>query len=211
MEFAATNVWSLAGSIVSVVLGILAIGLSIYFFVQARNTETKISSSLTKIETQAEMLQRITGRQLDRLTRYVTDQPMTNPQEQVQSLLALLVEVVPVLQPRIAEAQHPNAEGLTRELISCYIGLYYYAALANFWSQFYLPPIEELDSANQFHVLVQRAVDQSAADFTSMADVLTRVDQAKIHENPLAHVLEEAIAQWRDRVRTSTQVYAARS
>lgn len=211
MEFTAAEVWSLVGSVVSVILGVLAIAISIYFFALSRNTETKISNSLAKIETQADMLQKLTGRQLDRLTRYVTDQPPRSAEEQVTNLLAFLVEIVPSLQPRAAESAQPNTEALTKELISCYIGIYYYAALTNFWAQFYLPALGELDQQNEFHVLVQRAVDQSAADFTAMAQVLSRVDQQKLQQNPLSHLLNEAITQWRDRVRTSTQVYAART
>ncbi len=105
----------------------------------------------------------------------------------------MLVEIVPTIQPKLAGSDQPNVDAMTRELISCYIGLYYYSALANYWSQFYLPPLNELDPKNEFHMLVQRAVDQSAADFTAMANVLTRADQQRVQENPLAHILNEAI------------------
>ena len=75
MEQSAIAIWSVVASIVSVILGILAIAISIHFFVVGRKTESAVSNSLTKIETQAQMLQRVTGRQLDRLTKFVTERP----------------------------------------------------------------------------------------------------------------------------------------
>ena len=84
---------------------------------------------------------------------------------------------------------------LNKELISCDIGVYYYDALTNSWAQFYLPTVEELDQQNKFHILVQRAVDQSVADFTAMAQVLGRVDQQKLQQNSLTDLLNGAITR----------------
>ena len=64
------ELWSIVASIVSVVLGFLAIAMSVYFFVVGRKTEREVSNSLIKIETQADMLQKLSGRQMDRLTGY---------------------------------------------------------------------------------------------------------------------------------------------
>lgn len=67
------TMWSIVASIVSTLLAILAIGLSVYFFVIARRAESSIENSLTRIETQAEMIQKVTGRQLERLTKFITE------------------------------------------------------------------------------------------------------------------------------------------
>jgi len=58
------EIWSIVASIVSVVLAFFAIGISIWFFIVGRNTEKEVTNSLTQIKTQAEMLQKISGKQL---------------------------------------------------------------------------------------------------------------------------------------------------
>src|SRR5713226_7209357 len=71
----ATEAFYLASSIVSVLLGLLSIVLSLVFFAAAKSTERSVDGTLIKIQTQTEMLQKITGRQLDRLTKFVTERP----------------------------------------------------------------------------------------------------------------------------------------
>ena len=89
----AGELWSIVSSIVSIILAIVAIGLAVYFFVVGRNTETRVGSSLTKIETQAEMLQRLTGRQLDRLTKFVTEDKRPADDSRLTEFLALVMQV----------------------------------------------------------------------------------------------------------------------
>ena len=67
-----SQIINVTAAIVSIILGILAIVLSLWFYRQTKDTEKEVSRSLSKIETQAEMLQKITGKQLDRLTKFVT-------------------------------------------------------------------------------------------------------------------------------------------
>ena len=212
MDPSSAEVWSLVASVVSVVVSVLAIALAIYFFVSAKTVEKAVSNSLIKIETQAETLQRISGRQLDRLTRYVVDQKTKAPDPQVEQLLTFLMQIAPRLEASVAQrGADPSTDALVRELDSCYIGLYYYSALANYWSQFYLPKVEEFDETNHFHALVQRVTDQSAADFIAMARILEGVESERIAQNPLADLLTEAVGFWRERVRTSAQVFAQRA
>lgn len=209
MNPASPEFWSFVASIVSVVLGFGAVALSVYFFVSGKATEKAVSNSLIKIETQTDTLQRITGRQLDRLTKFVVDAKGRGAEAQVDQLLTFLVQIVPKLEANVAQqGAHSSNEVLVRELLSCYIGLYYYCALTNYWAQFYLPKAEDFDAANGFHALVQRVTDQSAADFIAMAQILERVDRTKLSESALAHLLNEAVTFWRDRVRSSAQVFA---
>jgi hypothetical protein len=60
-----TEIFNLASSIVSVLLGVLSMVLSLVFFAAAKKTEKSVDMSLVKIETQTDMLQKITGKQLD--------------------------------------------------------------------------------------------------------------------------------------------------
>ena len=67
------EIWSIVSSIVSVILGFFAIVISLWFFMVSRKTEKDVSNALAEIKTQADMLQKISGKQLDRLTKYVTE------------------------------------------------------------------------------------------------------------------------------------------
>lgn len=209
MQISPVEMWSIVSSIVSVILGILAIGLSVYFFVQGRSTEQGVSNSLTKIETQAEMLQKITGRQMDRLTKYVTEERPAEP-HMTQTLIALLELAKPLTANLQQTSGSVDSEKLVTELVTCYIGLYYYTAQTNYWAQWYLPPITEFDETNQFHTLTKTVVDQSAADFNYMAKLLASVDVKRLEASPVAHLLREAKDVWRVAVRGSADVYIAR-
>lgn len=203
------ELWSIIASVVSVLLGLLAIGLSVYFFGHGRDTERAVSNSLTKIETQAEMLQKVTSRQMDRLTKYVTEDRPAEP-DMAQTLIALLE----LARPLTANLQHSlgvaDTERLATELVTCYIGLYYYTVQTNYWAQWHLPAIVDFDETNQFHVLVKRVIDQSAVDFAAMARLLESVDRPRLDGSPVAHLLQEATQVWREAVKSCADVYIAR-
>lgn len=103
-----------------------------------------------------------------------------------------------------------NADELRAELLTCYIAIYYYAAITNFWSQLYLPAAADFDDTNELHMLTKRAVDMSAVDFTYMAGILAECDQRALAVSPPAHLLAEAKDQWRHSVRPAADVFIAR-
>ena len=80
-NLANSNLWSLVSSVLSSVLALVAISLSLYFFVQSRNVQENVSTTLAEIKTQAGVLQKITFKQLDRLTRFVTERPGQQSQQ----------------------------------------------------------------------------------------------------------------------------------
>ena len=133
--FSTAELWSVVASIVSIILGGFAVGLSVHFFVINRKTEKDVSNSLTKIETQAELLQKITGRQLDRLTKYVTAQRSGAIDEALPQLITILAELPQTIIAQTQQSTSGNQDQLTDELIGCYIGLYFYVAQTNYWSQ----------------------------------------------------------------------------
>ena len=75
MEYTPVDLLSLISSAVSIALAIIAICLSLYFFVQSRNVQQNVSSALVEIKTQTGLLQKLTFKQLDRLTKFVTERP----------------------------------------------------------------------------------------------------------------------------------------
>lgn len=199
--------FGLAGNIVSLVLGVVAILMAVAFYLAGRGTEQRVAASLTKIETQTDMLQKITGKQLDRLTRFATDRPeveQAKPAELILGLIQIAEPLVRILHPPASGA--PSA-AQTAELVNCYIGLYYYSALTNFWAQVSLPTIENYDETNNFQAATRRIVDSSCADFAAMAGILERTDQALLDASQLAHLLTEARDVWRTMVRNAADVW----
>jgi len=164
------------------VLGLLAIGLSVYFFVIGRRTETSVAGSLTKIEAQADMLQRITGRQLDRLTRFVTTrQP---GQEALPELLSILVQLPQNITASLQQVStNQNQQQLIRELVISYIVSYFYSVQTNYWAQSYLPESDNFDKTNPVHLATRRILDTSAADFNRLEVV------AKPHKHFLSVII----------------------
>lgn len=205
------EVWSIVSSVVSVILAVFAVALSIYFFVQTKNTEKEVTSSLTKIETQAESLQKINAKWMDRLTRYVTEPRPSQSEESIPLLIQILAQLPQTITASFTQVPQQNTqEQLVNEIYSSYIALYFYIAQTNYWSQYYLPNARDFDQANEFHNLVKRIVDMSCADFAHIAKILGNCDQAKLKANTLAHLLEETKDFWRFRIRSTADCFVER-
>jgi len=203
---------NLAIGLMSIFLGLLAAGLAIWFFVLTKRTEKEVSNSLVEIKTQATSLERLTGKWMDRFTRYFTDQKPQSATETIPEILTVLVKISQGLTSSMkSEPQKENLEGLFSELISTYIAIYYYTALTNYFAQGYLPHTFEFDEKNQFHQLVKRVLDTSQADFRRIEDIILAIDKNRIAANPLAHLLEEAITHWSRNVKSASDVFVAQS
>ena len=202
MEYANSNLLSLISSVISSTLALVAISLSLYFFVQSRNVQENVSTALAEIKTQAGVLQKITFKQLDRLTRFVTERPDQQSQ-QLDRLLDAAEGFSSILQE--------GHQRLVAETITCYIAIYYYSALTNYWSQGYLPPLDQFDEQNRNHVRARRAVDSSANDFVRLGEILKKATPEQLQASPIVGLLNETQQKWRPFVRTSQQIFAART
>jgi len=198
------NTFSIAASIVSVILAVLAITFSILFFVLSKKTETQALSSLTKIETQADSLQKLTGRWMDRLTRYVTSERPSILDESFPQLLTILSQLPQAITATITQV--PARETADDTIYSFYIILYFYTAQTNYWVQSFFPKASEFDDSNNFHQLVKRIIDMSHADFTTLAGILANLDQAKLSQNANAYLLNETKEFWRHNVRSTFDI-----
>ena len=208
------EIWSIVSSIVSVILAFFAIVISIWFFMVSRKTEKDVSNALAEIKTQADMLQKISGKQLDRLTKYVTDAKKSVQSDDVLSeILKVIIQIPQTLTSSLNDgsATQRTNEQLLQELVSCYIALYFYSAQTNYWAQIMLPNVNEFDPQNHFDAACKRSVDMSAQDFYAMAKILSGVESTRLSQNSLNHLLEETKTTWRDLVRNSSQVYEIRA
>lgn len=204
--------WSIISSIVSVVLAFFAIAISIWFFIVSRNTEKDVSNSLTQVKTQTEMLQKISGKQLDRLTKYVTEPKTIDQSESFNEILKVVAQIPISLSSTFQQSGSSNDTlALRAELISCYIALYFYTAQTNFWSHINLPDAADFDSENHFDATCKRITDMSSTDFEAMAGILGKFSSSELRENSLNHLLEETKDEWRNLVLNTSQVYEQRA
>lgn len=202
---------SIIASIVSMVLAAIAIALSVFFYTQSKNTESNVNKSLEAIKTQTDALQKLTGRWMDRLTKYVT-----TPKDSELNTQWMLFDIIKDLPKDIAS--HLNAPTsatqqaqLLNETVSTYCALYYYTAIANYWAQFSLPPLEDFDDNPDLSQFVKEAVDSSYKDFITIAQILQRVDQSVLEASPLKHLVDKTVSQYKNLAADSTMVYAKRA
>ena len=205
--------WSIASSVASILLAVLAFGFSFYVYDKGRTTDQSITNSLAKIETQAESLQRLSGKWMDRLTRYVTtDRPPGPLDQQLPQLIAVLGQLPQAITMKISQPLTSDPpEHLIEELITCYIAMYYYSAQTNFWAAACLPNIEDFDVTNDFHQTTRRVVDVSCQDFQHMANVLGSIELSRLKRNPSFKLLEETRDLWRLHVLSVSDIWAQRA
>ena len=205
------EIWSVVSSVVSVILAVFAMGLAIYFFVETKNTEQRVTNSLAKIEAQAEGLQKLNAKWMDRLTRYVTEERPQPTDAAVPHLIQILAQLPATLTSTLTQGPDRDAqERLVDEIHTSYIAMYFYIAQTNYWAQFYLPAAADFDSENEFDNLVKRVVDMSDADFSHIAGILGKCNQERLYRNPLADLLTETKDTWSYRVRSTAEVFVAR-
>ncbi len=201
------EVISVVAGLVSIALGILAIVLSLWFFRQTKDTERNVSNSLTKIETQADMLSKLTGRQLDRLTKFVTEPKPAKSDEQMGELIRIFAQLPQMLLSPTTDGTVPNRE----QQIALLIALYFYTAQINWWAQNSLPNVDDFDENDAFHNHTKRVIDMSAADFQAAAAELAKCQDHELTALNTYHLLDETKKNWSGVVMTSTEVYIRRA
>jgi hypothetical protein len=197
-----------AASIASIVLAVVAMILSVYFYTQAKNTEGAVTASLEAIRAQTDALQKLTGRWMDRLTRYVTTPQQERPDSNTHLLAAIRSLPTDIASQLRAPGHDDNVDRLYREVITSYIALYYYTSVANIWAQMALPPLDRYQSDPDRSNLVKQVVDESYRDFVFVTGLLERSDRTVIEAAPLQRLLQRTQNVNRHWVADATQVYA---
>jgi hypothetical protein len=204
----ATEVVSLVAGLVSVILGIIAIGISVYFYTQAKDTEREVSGALEGIRAQTDALQKIVGRQMGQLIRGVTEQQphdFTLVQQMIGAIKDIPISVITLLQTPPPSTQANQA--WRAETIKGYLGAFYYSAITNLCNQYFLPPLEQLQPDDLF----KRMVDGSYQDFRMMDNWFTTLDQVELQNSPSYHLYCETLEKYKAFVKDSTTVYAERA
>jgi len=195
-----TNTVSLIASATSIILALLAIILSVWFFVLSKKTEKESSSSLTKIETQADSLQKLTGKWMDRLTKYVTTDRPSPLEPAINTMFSQLPQAIIQF---ITQTQIPSNKGDLSFTIEQYhitaISLYFYSAQTNYWCQRYLPHAKDFDENNDSHKLIRRIIDTSYADFHLIHNHLLNANQNDLSRSKVYNIYletKDSLAQY---------------
>jgi len=200
----AISVINTAGNLTAIILSLLAIVLSIWFFVLAKNSENETKKALEGIRTQTDALQKLAGRWLDRFTKHLIEQKPLDALWNVASQVSNLPERISQhLQINIAQV-HQNRS----EIISCYIALQYYAAQANVFAQLSLPAFSEFNETNENHRFIRQIVDQSAGDVRYLETLISNIDSSEINQNSLYHLRKSYNDFWSNHLKDSLEFYA---
>jgi hypothetical protein len=198
----------------SLILGGFAIWLSLHFYERSKESEKQVALLLEGIRTQTDSLQKLTGRWMDRFTRHATE-----PKPVDEGLMALVSAVADLpttilttlrVTPAATNSAQPQVEQLVTELISTYIALHYYSAVANVAMQTHLPAATEYDETNTGHVAFRRLIDSTAVDFQFMANSINTFDRDRVQASRLASLLQETNRDWAPLVRTADGVFRFR-
>src|SRR5262249_15048645 len=135
------DAWGMAANIASLALALISIWLSIHFYVSGRQTESAVRDALTEIRVQTNMLQQLAGRQLDRLTKFVTTREDKSGMDSLRDAAAKFLAHVPQM---LTTATTPTAKPETpavviEQLATAHMALYFYAIQANLFAQDNIP------------------------------------------------------------------------
>ncbi|RJO60123.1 hypothetical protein C4544_07245 [candidate division WS5 bacterium] len=196
---------NLLASISSLVLAILAIYISLYFFRSSKDSEKKVEIALKGIETQTNSLDKLITRILERFTRYATSPRQA---DEVSLLLLQMIESRNNTDTRLDTPDSSATNQVLRtDLISSYMVLYHYCAVTNIAAQSLLPDLNELTEDNY----VKKVVDQSHQDFCLLETMITDLQPSDRDENPKKALFDDAYSNMREYVKDSTTVYSNRT
>ncbi|PIV53098.1 MAG: hypothetical protein COY53_06055 [Elusimicrobia bacterium CG_4_10_14_0_8_um_filter_37_32] len=188
---------SIIAGCVSIILGFLAIALSVYFFIQSKISEKEVSNTLENIKAQTNTLQKITATQMTRLIKGVTE---IRPEQEIITHLISLINVTP--QQDMIREKDLQIENLTQEAITAYIASYYYSAVTNCLFQANLLPENEIENS-ELNNRVKNMIDKSYTDFNALENILNRVHTTRIQGNPLYNYYQETRNIWMQGVKDS--------
>lgn len=199
------NAINIIAGISSIAISVIAIALAIIFYLAGRRTEISVSSSLAEIKAQTNALQKLSGKQIDKLMEHAFDGKISTSEamNQIINILLFKLPTTTLKQP----VDNPNQE----QIVALYAALYFYTAQTNYWSQFYLPKANEFENDNNFHVFTKRIVDLSWADFDTVANWRAQSNQALVEKTPLYSYIKETKETWRHHVRSSSDIFVATS
>ncbi len=200
----------LIAGIASVILAVVAIWQSMYFYTKGKDTESRAEAALVGIRAQVETLQAVNAKITERLTKYATTP--RNDSAQAAELFAVTLRSLPEIALKfLPPSQTTNEPAMRREITLAYVGLWYYAASTNVWASFCLPNPEDFD--NERHASIKRVLDQSATDFKYMNGLVAQLDQQEIQSQnfQFSHLYSEVTQHLQSVVGDTSEHFARMS
>lgn len=170
-------VWSIVSGIVSLALGVLAIWLSVHFYTKGKDTEQSVSNSLAEIKAQTAALERISAKQLMRLTKFATE---ARPSEHSLGEVARTFREMSmlVMRPAPTPASAP-VDRLQADLLTSQVHAMYFAGLLNV---FLTAGLSETEPGDEAYGWICGAIEQSFVFFRGMEHVIARLNPAFVQK-----------------------------
>ena len=169
-------------------IAMIAIALSVVFFLSAKKAEREASNALEAIKAQTKTLSDITSRQMSRLIKNVTEQ------KPVEDILKIIVTMGGLKAPLGHELKTQEVEQLTATAIEGFLGSYYYCMITNILTQYLLPYENDYYSGNDTHKSMRDIMDLSNRDFHNIDNVIKKIDSTRIQTN-LAYSYYQAVVE----------------
>lgn len=182
----------------------LAIWLSVTFYLNSKNAERNAAISVNKIEEATRTLSNLSLRMINRLTTAIitpkpTDEKLSDILREVKNT-GLLVEGEEISGATKAQLEQFRIDNL--------IAAFYYCGLTNISTQFFLPSTIGDIIGNEG---ITNIIDQSKNDYDILKSWILGSDkiELKIISSPVKHMYEQAIS-WDTDIKSTSEYYAAK-
>jgi len=196
--------WSIGASIASIVLAIVAIVLAVYFYTQAKQSEKDVANSLSKIEAQSQALEKITGRQLNRLTKHITERKGL---DEIHPELKIIADMASTFKQSNKIQNFEDNDRL--QIVKYMIGTYYYCSVANYYAFMSLPEASSFDEENSFHTRTKHTLDTTSSDVKYIQNQfeILNITEQEIQESGLENLHKETVEVWMPTVKDSASSF----
>lgn len=202
---------NMASSLASIILAIVSLFLSLWFFTKSKETEQLVTNALAEIKSQTNTLQNLSGKYLDRLTRYVTQPKITDSSLSPENALAL-AQLPNTIQNVLGQINSVSDSGDEQEddTLDLIIMLYLNVAQTNFYVQGYLPSAIDFDETNSAHIQIKNILDTTYQNFHYIETRLRSYSTKDIEENYWYPSYSEVQARLKHLVKDANQTMVSK-
>ncbi len=169
--------WAIGSGIVTLILSVIAIWLSLYFYTRGKDTEKNVTTALAEIKTQTAALERLASRQLDRLTKFATE---TRPNDPALAEVARTFKEMSMLILQPAPSSPTPSGGLEADLLLSNFQAMYFASVLNALCAVCL---KEMSPTDEGYGWVCGIIEQSYMFFKSSEPSLRQADLSLLERN----------------------------
>jgi hypothetical protein len=195
---------AIISSIASLILAVLSIWLALHFYSKAKEAESSVAQLLIKLDTQTNLIHKVTSRMLD---KYVTFS--TSPKAPDESWLLMAQIVQSSLSqglPNNSATESEDRETILQHLTTLYIATMYYSAIANIYLQITAP--DQISDLEPEH---KTLLERSSSDFRVSSSWIDENGNNYIGTSSAAGFYKEAVeGDFAGVVRDPTELYMSK-